>query len=73
MAKQYSVADVATDAVIETAIASLLATFSTNKVSDILPVLDRTAALRVLTKRCVKLNTTNRVRSREANTFGVSQ
>jgi hypothetical protein len=58
----------AVDSVIETAISSLLTTFSTNKVSDISAVMDRTAALRYLSQRILYKNRTSRIRPRTAQT-----
>jgi hypothetical protein len=73
MSNQQTALDTATDAAIEVAVASLLSTFSSNKTSDVSPVLDRVAALRILTKRMIRKNTTNGVRNRAASQSGVSQ
>jgi hypothetical protein len=59
--------ELAADSAIETAVATMLSTFSTNKVSDLGAVLDRVGALRVLTKRMIRKNTTNAVRPRSAS------
>jgi hypothetical protein len=78
MAENASVLlDQAADTVIETAINSLLATYSTLKTSDQLtagaPTLDRVGALRVLVRRTLKKNVTNGVRVRASGTAGTSQ
>ncbi len=55
MSKVLTAAEATAQAAIETAIATMLSTYSSNKTSDQSRVLDRTAALRLLTQATVRM------------------
>jgi hypothetical protein len=71
--------NISADVAIETAINSLLASYSSIKTSDQLganvPTLDRIGAMRILVRRLLKKNVTNGVRRREASStlLGITQ